>query len=56
VEEDKREVAVAGSAPAGWSVFDSEPQVASNPAASWQAAFIEQQVSQSVLACLPRSL
>jgi hypothetical protein len=56
VDEDQPGGAVAGSAPPGWSVFDSEPQVASNPAASWQAAFIEQQVSQCVLARLPLSL
>ena len=56
MDEDQPGGAVAGSVPPGWSVFDSEPQVASNPAASWQAAFIEQQVSRCVLARLPLSL
>jgi len=41
-EEAKR------GAPAEWDTFDNEPQMASHPAASWQAAFIEQQVSLSV--------
>lgn len=32
-------------APAEWSAFDGEPRMASHTAGSWQAAFIEQQVS-----------